>query len=194
MNYFVYVFVGLGFVIAYGFYFYQRSQAKKAGGAEAYARNRLNRLFQLIGPESVTAVWGAITIPKTSKGEKAIEAASAVFAAVGGVGVKYVGKPLVIACTTENRVLILDKEDEFVQAYGPNRRPIFVETGKKGTKRTSMTQWGWVDGAIVNFEVPGQEPIEIDILATAVPVLANWSRGGDVSRLTGPIQDPDTLN
>jgi hypothetical protein len=192
MNYF-YILPILGIALGYAYFFYRRSQVKKAGGGDAYARNRLNRLFQLTGPETVTAVWGAVTIPKKSSGQKVTEAASAVFAAVGGVGVKYVGRDLVIACTTENRVLILDKEDEVIQAYGPGRRPSFVDTGKEGTKQTSQTQWGWVAGAIVSLEIPGQEPIEIDILATAVPILAGWSRGADVSRLPGPIPHPDTV-
>jgi hypothetical protein len=190
---FFYILPVLGIVLGYGYFFYRRSQVKKAGGEDAYARARLNELFQLTGAESVTAVWGAVTIPKTTRGQKVAEVASAAFAAVGGVGVRYVGRPLALACTTENRVLILDREDNVVQAYGPGRRPRFGDAGKKGSKRASQTQFGWVDGAIVSLEFPGAEPIEIDILAAAVPVLVGWSRGGDVSRLAGPIPAPETI-
>jgi hypothetical protein len=104
-----------------------------------------------------------------------------------------VGRPLGVASTTKNRVLILDREDRVVRAYGPNHRPRFVATGKKGTKRPSQTRIGWDEGTIVRLEIPGEHPIEIDILAAAVPVLVGWSGGEDVSRLTGPIPLPESI-
>jgi len=68
-----------------------------------------------------------------------------------------------------------------------------VETGKKGTKRPSQTRFGWDDGSIVSLEIPEVDPLEIDILAAAAPVLVGWSGGEDVSRLTGPIPPPETI-
>src|SRR5262245_59802899 len=121
MSYF-YIIIVFGFVLGYGYYFYRRAQVKKAGGEEAYSRARLNEIFQLTGAEGVTAAWVAVTIPKLSKGEKAVEAISVATAVVAGVGIQYVGRPLGIACTTENRALLLDKEDRVVRAFGPSRR------------------------------------------------------------------------
>ncbi|HZF40681.1 MAG TPA: hypothetical protein VE715_17800, partial [Blastocatellia bacterium] len=83
--------------------------------------------------------------------------------------------------------------DGVVRSYGPSRRPRFVETGKKGTKRPSQTRFGWDDGSIVSLEIPEVDPLEIDILAAAAPVLVGWSGGEDVSRLTGPIPPPETI-
>jgi hypothetical protein len=177
-------------MIGYGYYFYRRSQTQKAGGDEAYARVRLNKLFQSPEGESVTPAWEAITAPKLSKGQKATEAISAVTFAVGVGGIKYVGRLLWVACTTKNRALIFDKEDAVVQAYDPRRRPRLVDTGKEGAKRTNPKRFGWDAGAIVSLEIPGEEPLEIDIHAAAVPVLVGWSRGEDVSRLTGPVPPP----
>jgi hypothetical protein len=54
-------------------------------------------------------------------------------------------------------------------------------------------RWGWEKGAIVRIDSPGEEPLEIDIPASAVAVLVEWSRGEDVSRLTGPFPLPETL-
>jgi hypothetical protein len=192
MSYF-YIIPLLGLGLGYAYFFYRRGQIKNAGGAEAYARARLDRLFQLTEGERVTAAWAAVTIPKKSTGEKALEVAGVAAAMVAGVGVRIVGRPLGVACTTENRVLIIDKKDEVVRAYGPIHRPRFVDTGKKGTKRPSQTRFGWDEGAIVSLELPGVDPIEIDILAAAVPVLAGWSRGEDVSRLNGPIPVPESI-
>jgi hypothetical protein len=69
----------------------------------------------------------------------------------------------------------------------------FVDTGKKGTKRIKQMRWGWENGAILRIESPGEEPLEIDIPASAVPVLVGWSRSEDVSRLTGLFPLPETL-
>jgi hypothetical protein len=193
MSYFGYFFVVFGLVAGYGYWFYRRSQVKKAGGEEAYSRERLSELFQLPFGERVTAAWVGVTVPKLSKGQKAVEAVSIVTAAVGIGGVQYVGRPLGIACTTENRVLLLDKEDKVVRALGPSHRSRFVDTGEKGSKRPSHTRFGWVAGAIVSLEIPGEEPLEIDTLAEAVPVLVGWSRGQDVSRLAGPIPPYETI-
>ncbi len=193
MSYYGYFIIVFGLVIGYGYYFYRRSQAQKAGGDEALSRARLKKLFQLPEVESVAAAWDAITVPKLSKGQKTVEAISAVTAAVGYGGIKYVGRPLWVACTTQNRVLIFDIEDEVVQAYDPRRRPRFVETGKEGTKRTNPNRFGWDAGAIVSLEIPGEEPLEIDIHAAAVQVLVGWSRGEDVSRLAGPVPPSMTV-
>ena len=86
-----------------------------------------------------------------------------------------------------------DKESREVWAYGPNPRPRFVDTGKKGTKRIKQMRWGWESGAVLRIESPGEEPLEIDIPVSAVPVLVGWSRGEDVSRLAGPFPLPETL-
>ena len=193
MSYYGYFIIVFGLVIGYGYYFYRRSQAQKAGGDEALSRARLKKLFQLPEVESVAAAWDAITVPKLSKGQKTVEAISAVTAAVGYGGIKYVGRPLWVACTTQNRVLIFDIEDEVAQAYDPRRRPRFVETGKEGTKRTNPNRFGWDAGAIVSLEIPGEEPLEIDIHAAAVQVLVGWSRGEDVSRLAGPVPPSMTV-
>jgi hypothetical protein len=192
MSYF-YIIPVLGLALGYAYFFYRRGQIKNAGGAEAYAHARLNELFQLTEGERVTAAWAAVTIPKKSTGEKALEVAGVAAAMVAGVGVRIVGRSLGVACTTGNRVLLLDKKDGVVRAYGPISRPRFVATGKKGTKRPSQTRFGWDEGAIVSLEIPGLEAFEIDIMAAAVPVLANWSRGEDVSSLTGPIPVPDSI-
>jgi len=47
MGYFGYFIIAFGLVIGYGYYFYRRSQAQKAGGDEAIYRARLKKLFQL---------------------------------------------------------------------------------------------------------------------------------------------------
>ncbi len=192
MSYF-YLIPALGIIVGYAYFFYRRTQAQKAGGYEAYNHARLDKLFKLPQGERVTAVWSAVTIPKKNTRQKVTEVASAVIGAAMGGRIEYVGRPLGIACTTGNRVVILDKEGDVVQAYGPNNRPRFVETGKKGTKRPSQMRIGWDEGAIVGFEIPGEDLIEIDILASAVPILAGWSRGVDVSRLSGPIPVPETI-
>src|SRR5882672_3848712 len=106
MSYF-YIIPALGIVLGYTYFFYRRAQVKKAGGDEVYSRVRLNKLFQLPEGESVTAAWEAVTIPKKSAGEKAVEAVGVAAAVVMGVGVRIVGRPLGVACTTENRVLLL---------------------------------------------------------------------------------------
>ena len=111
---------------------------------------------------------------------------------LGGVGIEYVGRPLGVACTTANRVVLLDKEDGIVFAYGPSHRPRFIEIGKKHM-RLKHKRFGWERAAIVRLENPGEDPIDIDISADAVPVLIRWSHGEDVSRLTGPIPLPETF-
>ncbi|MBO0722836.1 MAG: hypothetical protein J2P41_18570 [Blastocatellia bacterium] len=193
MSYFFYIIPVLGIVFAYVYYFHRRGQIKNAGGADAYSRDRLNKLFQLTEGESVTAAWIAVTIPKKNRRNKMVEALGFLMIFIAGFRIRVVGRELRVVCTTENRVLILDKEDGYIQAFGPIRRPRFVSTGKKGTKHPRRTSWGWDDGAIVRLEISGIEPTEIDILASAVPVLAGWSRGGDVSRLTGPYPLPETV-
>ena len=193
MSYYGYFIIVFGLVIGYGYYFYRRSLSQKAGGDEAYARVRLNKLFQLPEGESVAAAWDAITVPKLSKKQKAVETISAVTAAVGVGGIVYVGRPLWVACTTQNRVLIFDKEAEDVQAYDPRRRPRIVDTGKEGTKRTNPNRYGWDAGGVVSLEIPGEEPLEIDIHAAAVQVLVGWSQGQDVSRLAGPVPPSMTI-
>jgi hypothetical protein len=45
----------------------------------------------------------------------------------------------------------------------------------------------------VSLEILGEEPLEIDTLAEAIPVLVGWSRGEDVSRLAGPIPPYETI-
>jgi hypothetical protein len=193
MSYYSYFMIVFALVVGYGYYFYRRSQTQKAGGDEALSRARLKKLFQLPEGESVAAAWDAITVPKLSKGQKTVEVISAVTAAVGVGGIRYVGRPLWVACTTQNRVIIFDKEDEVVQAYDPRRRPRFVETGKEGTKRTNPNRFGWDAGAIVSLDIPVEEPLEIDIHAAAVQVLVGWSRGQDVSRLVGPVPPSMTI-
>ena len=68
-----------------------------------------------------------------------------------------------------------------------------MDTGRKGTKRIKQMRWGWENGAILRIENQGEEPLEVDIPTPAVPVLVGWSRGEDVSRLTGPFPLPETL-
>jgi hypothetical protein len=182
-----------GVALAYGWYIYRAVQVKRAGGLAAHSRAHLDRLFQMPPGTRVTAAWEAVTIPNKSSGQKTIEAASVVFAAVGGVGVEFVGRPLAVACTTGNQVLLRDKESGDIWAYGPDSRPRLVDTGKKGTKRIRQMRWGWENGAVLRIESPGEEPLELDIPASAVAVLAGWSRGQDVARLTGPFPLPETL-
>lgn len=193
MSYYGYFIIVFGLMIGYGYYFYRRSLTQKAGGDEALSRARLKKLFQLPEGEGVAAAWDAITVPKLSKGQKTVEAISAVTAAVGVGGIAYVGRPLWIACTTQNRVLVFDKEAEVVRAYDPRRRPHFVDTGKEGTKRTNPKRYGWDAGAILSLVIRGEEPLEIDIHAAAVRVLVGWSHGEDVSRLAGPVPPSMTI-
>jgi hypothetical protein len=193
MSYYGYYIIVFGLVIGYGYYFYRRSQSQKAGGDEALSRARLKKLFQLPDGEGVAAAWDAITVPKLSKGQKTVETISAVTAAVRVGGIVYVGRPLWVACTTQNRVLIFDKEADVGQAYDPRGRPRFVDTGKEGTKRTNPNRYGWDAGAIVSLEIPGEKPLEIDIHAAAVPVLVGWLQGQDVSRLAGPVPPSMTI-
>jgi hypothetical protein len=188
-----YLIPAFGFVLAYGWFIYRGMQVKRAGGLAAHSRAHLDRLFQMPPGGHVTAAWEAVTIPKKSGGQKAVEAASVAFAAVGGVGVEFVGRQLAVACSTANQVLLRDRESGDIWAYGPSPRPSFVDTGKKGTKRIRQMRWGWEDGAVLQIESTGEEQLEIDIPASAVPVLVGWSRGEDVSRLTGPFPLPETL-
>jgi hypothetical protein len=182
-----------GCAVAYGWFIYRGVQVKRAGGLAAHSRAHLDRLFEMPPGARVTAAWEAVTIPRKSGTQKTVEAASIAFAVVGGVGVEFVGRQLAVACTTANQVLLRDRESRDVWAYGPNPRPRFVDTGRKGTKRIKQMRWGWENGAILRIEGPDEEPIEIDIPASAVPVLVGWSRGEDVSRLTGPFPLPETL-
>jgi hypothetical protein len=188
-----YLIPAFGIAVGYGWWIYRSVQVKRAGGLEAHSRANLDRLFQMPPGMRVTAAWEAVTIPKKSKTQKTVEVASMVFAAVGGAGVEFVGRPLAVACTTANQVLLRDKESGDIWAYGPNPRPRFVDTGQKGTKRIKQMRWGWDSGAILRIESQGEEPLEIDIPATAVPVLVGWSRGEDVSRLAGPFPLPETV-
>jgi hypothetical protein len=182
----------LATVAAYVWFFRRAAQIKGAGGVESYSRMQLSRLFQLAEPERVAAAWSAMTAPEKSKRQKVTEVVSGAFAVVGGVGIEYVGRPLGVACTTANRVVLLDKEDGVVFAYGPSQRPRFIETGKKH-RRLKHKRFGWEKAAIVRLENPGEDPIDIDIPADAVPVLVRWSHGEDVSRLAGPIPLPETF-
>ena len=188
-----YAIPAFGVALAYGWFIYRGVQVRRAGGLVAHSRAHLDRLFQMPPGMRVTAAWDAVTIPNKSTGQKTVEAASIAFAAVGGVGVEFVGRQLAVACTTANQVLLRDRESRDVRAYGANARPRFVDTGKKGTKRIKQMRWGWENGAILRIENPGEEPLEVDIPARAVPVLVGWSRGEDVSRLTGPFPLPETL-
>jgi hypothetical protein len=188
-----YAIPAFGVVVAYGWFIYRAVQVKRAGGLAAHSRAQLDRLFQMPPDARVTAAWEAVTVPKKNKGQKTVEAASIAFAAVGGVGVEFVGRPLAVACTTANQVLLRDRESRDVFAYGPSPRPSFVDTGKKGTKRIKQMRWGWENGAVLRIESPDEEPIEIDIPASAVPILIGWSHGEDVSRLAGPFPLPETI-
>ena len=166
-------------------FFVWRSRMGGSAGLQAYARGHLNQRFQLTGDEQVTAAWNADTVPKLSAAEKVADAVGAV-ASVAGVGFTYVGRPLGIACTTRNRVLILDREDGGLRAFGPGSRPSFSDTGKPGKSRPSQAKVGFDKGAIAHLEEPGQEPLEIDLPAEALTALMGWSSGGDVSQLAGP--------
>ena len=182
-----FLFIFLLMAAGYVYFFYRRIQVQKGGGFNAHWRAEANKLFRLSGDEQITAAWSAVTVPNLSAAEKAAEVAGAVAAVVVGVSVRVTGRPLGIACTTANRILVLDKEASTIQAFGPTNRPRFSDAGKKGTRRPSQTRMGYENGAIVKLEVAAEEPIEIDILASAVPRLVGWSRGEDVSRLSGPI-------
>ncbi len=188
-----YLIPAFGVALAYGWWIYRGVQVKRAGGLAAHSRAHLDRLFQMPPGTRVTAAWEAVTVPKKSKGQKTVEVASMAFAAVGGVGVEFVGRQTAVACTTANQVLLRDKETGDVWAYGPDPRPRFVDTGQKGTPRIKQMRWGWDIGAILRIESPGEEPLEIDIPAASVRVLVGWSRGEDVSHLTGPYPLPETL-
>jgi hypothetical protein len=105
-----YVIPAFGCALAYGWFIYRGVQVKRAGGPAAHSRAHLDRLFQMPPGARVTAAWEAVTIPKKSSGQKTIEAASIAFAAVGGVGVEFVGRQLAVACTTGNQVFLRDRE------------------------------------------------------------------------------------
>jgi len=181
-----------GMAIGYGIYFRKRLEIAKAGGFVAHTRAHLDRLFELPGYERVTAAWSAVTIPRLSGAQKAVEVAGAV-AAVVGMGVKFVGRPLAIAFTSSDRFLVLDREDGGLRAFGSGNRLLISDLGKAGTKRPSQTRMGWDDGAIVKIEGLGSEPIEIDVAASAVPMLVGWSHGQVVSDLDGPYPTEGTI-
>jgi len=172
-------------VVGWGAFFVWRSRVQKSGGFAALARAHLNQRFGLSGDEQVSAAWNATTVPKLSTGEKVARAVGAA-ASVVGLGFEYVGRPLGVACTTKNRVLILDREDGVIRAYGPEQRPRFAATGKKGTQRASQTQVGFDAGAIMMLELPGIDALEIDLPEQAVSVLVGWSKGAEVAGLAGP--------
>ena len=174
--------MGLG----YAYFFYRRSLVMKTGGVEAHARRQLDELFRLAGDEHVTAAWEATTVPKKNAGEKAAEVVGAVAAGLFGVGVQVVGRPLTVACTTGNRVLVIDKQDREITGFSPEDRPRFSDTGRKGTKRTMPTEYGWEEGTIVSLEAHGSA-LDIDVAKSAASMLAGWSGGGDVRALTGPF-------
>ena len=182
-----YLLIVLLMAAGYVYFFYRRIQVQKGGGFNAHWRAEANKLFRLSGGEQITAAWSAVTVPKLTTAEKAAEVAGAVAAVVVGVGVRVTGRPLGIASTTANRILVLDKEANTIQAFGPANRPNISDAGKKGTRRSSQTRMGYENGAVVRLEVTGEEAIEIDIAASAVPILVGWSRGDSVSALTGPI-------
>ena len=182
-----YLLIVLLMAAGYAYFFYRRIQVQKGGGFNAHWRAEANKLFRLSGDEQITAAWSAVTVPKLSTAEKAAEVACVVAAVVVGVGIRVTGRPLGIACTTANRVLLLDKEANTIQAFGPSNRPTFSDAGKKGTRRPSQTRMGYENGAILRLEVTAEETIEIDIAASAVPMLVGWSRGESVSALSGPI-------
>jgi hypothetical protein len=172
--------------VGYAYFFYRRSLVMKTGGVEAHARRQLDELFHLAGDEHVTAAWEATTVPKKGVGEKAAEVVGAVTAGLFGVGVQVVGRPLTLACTSQNRVLVIDKENGEVTGFRPDNRPRFSDTGRKGTKRTMPTQYGWEEGTIVSLEANGSA-LEIDLAKSAASILTGWSGGGDVRSLTGPL-------
>jgi hypothetical protein len=181
------IFPAIMIVVAYAIYFRHRSQVAQAGGVEAYARAQMNALFGLSGAEQITAAWSAVTIPQKTGKQKAVEIASAVVGLVAGARVEYVGRSIVLGFTSANRLLVLDRESSGIRSFGPDHRPRIVDTGQAGTKRTSPTKWGWVKGKVILFTSSDGDAMEMDIIETAVPILAGWSQGQSAAQLTGPF-------
>jgi hypothetical protein len=66
------------------------------------------------------------------------------------------------------------------------------DTGRKGRKRTEKTTWGFVPGTVLRLEFADGTTMEIDIIATAAPILSNWSAGASVAHLDGPFAGQGT--
>jgi hypothetical protein len=173
--------VALGWVA----FFVWRSRMGGGAGLAGYARAQLNQRFGLSADEQVSAAFSADSVPQLSTGQKVADAVGAV-ASVAGLGFTYVGRPLGVACTTKNRVLVLDREDGSLLAFGPSERPRISDTGKPGKARPSQVRVGFDKGAILKLEATGQPPLEIDLPAEALQLLVAWSQGSDVSHLAGP--------
>lgn len=174
--------------IAYGIYFRRRKVVKAAGGREAYDQQQLDKHFfgGSYGPERVTAGWAATTLPDATVANAAIDVAGAALALATGTGVKVVGRPIVIACTTADRLLYSDTgSGEIIPLHRGYVR--ITDTGRKGTKRTDKHTWGFVPGRVLRFDFPDGVRMDIDIISTAVPTLLGWAAGAiSVARLNGP--------
>jgi hypothetical protein len=167
--------IGAVFVATYVLYFRKRTAVSAAGGQSAYDQQQLDKYFGLVGGgERVTAAWIATTLPERSASNTAINVAGAVMGLATGTAIEVVGRPVVIACTTADRLLYMDKESR--RAAAMHRGEVRITgTGRKGTKRTEPTTFGFVDGTVL-----------------AAPTLTAWSVGADVSRLRGPYAPSGT--
>jgi hypothetical protein len=180
------------FAISYIAYFVYRRKMAAAGGPAVYHRQLVERRLGLSGTgEHVTAAWTAVTVPEETVTRSAIEVASGVVAGMGGVGVKFVGRPLLIACTTEDRLIYLDRESE--QQSALTRGSVHItDTGRQGSQWTEEHTFGFVAGQVLRFDFPRARPLEVDIIATAAPTLVAWSNGAGVARLNGPFPPKGT--
>src|SRR5262245_29894241 len=95
----------------------------------------------------VTAAWEAVTIPKKSTGQKTVEAASIAFAAGGAWELNSLAGNSLLLARPRTRFSCATGRVVTFWAYGPNPRPRFVDTRKKGTKRIMQMRWGWEKGA-----------------------------------------------
>lgn len=184
---FIVVLIVVVFAATYFAYFRKRGKLAAAGGAHAYYRQLADRRLGLAGTgERVTAAWTAGTIPEKSAANTAIGVAGVVSAAAVGVGIRVTGRPLVIACTSADRLIYRDQNSGQQTVLTRNAVRI-TDTGRQGGKRTDQNTFGFVRGQIVRFDFADGQGVGVDISNTAVPTLIAWCHGASVAGLNGPF-------
>jgi hypothetical protein len=185
--------IAVVFAATYFTYFRYRSKMKKAGGASVYHRQLVEQRLGLAGTqEGVTAAWIAVTVPKNTASRAALEITSGVFAAMGGVGVQIVGRPLLLAFTTGDRLMYRDRSSGQQEALTRNDVRI-TDTGRKGAKWTEERTFGFVQGQVLRFDYADGRYVDVDVISYAVPTLLAWSNGASVAGLDGPFPPKGTF-
>lgn len=127
---------------------------------------RYRRLFACPPGESIAHLWFGAHHWKVNAG---VQVAAAM------VGVRFGGKPLVVALSDTQRLLLKDHETRGqVYAFGPMNRPAIEDIGDAGS--TFSGERGIEPGRLLRLTPPGGVPFEIGTTASAAAALLAWSQ------------------